>query len=224
MKKALILGCSHAVGAEMSREPGLVFDNSSQSRDYELTHCYPAQIAQALGYMPVNRGISGGSNDAMFRLLLEETLTPNDIVIACWTGVNRSEVYDETWLQLCPGGAVPKEIAPDYFKQWLLYSGNTEVGMLNKTKNILALNAVAHAQGIRVINIDSFWSIDFFPAIDFAWPDTVYWPVDTDFMAWCQQHNFSHTEKVHFFKPAHDSFADHVLQNIAGRVATTPVS
>jgi len=208
----------------MRDEPGLRFDNSIHALDYELAHCYPAQIAQALGYMPINRGISGGSNDAMFRLFLEETLTPNDIVIACWTGVNRSEVYDETWLQLCPGAAVPKEIQPDYFKQWLLYSGNTEVGMLNKTKNILALNAVAHAQDIRVINIDSFWSIDFFPAIDFAWPDTVYWPVDTDFMLWCQQHNFPHTEKVHFFKPAHDSYADHVLQNIAGREATTPVS
>ena len=203
----------------MSREPGLVFDNSSQSQDYELTHCYPAQIAQALGYMPVNRGISGGSNDAMFRLFLEETLTPDDIVIACWTGVNRSELYNESWLQLCPGAVVPKEINLDYFKQWLLYSGNTEVGMLNKTKNILALNAVAHAQGIRVINIDSFW-----PVPDIAWPHTVSWPVATDFMSWCQQHDFLHTNWGHFFKPAHDSFAEHVLENIAGREATTPVS
>ena len=224
MKKALILGCSHAVGAEMSQEPGLVFDNFSQALAHELEHCYPAQIAQALGYMPINRGISGGSNDAMFRLFLEETLTPNDIVIACWSGVNRSEIYDDIWRQLCPGAAVPKEIMPDYFKQWLLYSGNTEVGMLNKTKNILALNATAHAKGIRVINIDSFWPISFFPAIDFAWPDTVEWPVDIDFMAWCQQHNFPHTDQGHFFKPAHDSFAEHVLQNIAGRAVTTPVS
>lgn len=224
MKKAVILGCSHSVGAEMHKEPGLRFDDSTHALHYDLAHCYPAQIAQALGYDPINRGISGGSNDAMFRLFLEEKLTPDDIVIACWTGVNRSEIHDGTWLQLCPGAAVPKEIVPDYFKQWLLCSANTEVGMLNKTKNILALNAVAYAQGIRVINIDSFWPIDFFPVIDFAWPDTVYWPVHTDFMAWCQQHNFPHTEKVHFFKPAHDSFAEHVLQNIAGRVATTPVS
>ena len=224
MKKALILGCSHAVGAEMRQEPGLVFDDAVQAREYELKNCYPAQIAQELGYMPLNRGISGGSNDAMFRLFLEETLSPDDIVIACWSGVNRSEIYDDAWLQLCPGATRSKKIAPDYFKQWLLYSGNTEVGMLNKTKNILALNAVAHAQGIRVINIDSFWPVDFFPVIDFTWPDTVSWPVDINFMAWCQQHNFSHTEKVHFFKPAHDSFAEHVLQNIAGRAATTPVS
>lgn len=219
MKKAVILGCSHSVGAEMHKEPGLVFDDSDRYDDYGRIHCYPVQIAQALGYMPINRGISGGSNDAMFRLFLEETLTPNDIVIACWTGVNRSEVYDETWLQLCPGAAVPKEIAPDYFKHWLLYSANTEVGMLNKTKNILALNALARAQCIPVINIDSFW-----PVPNIEWPSVVEWPASMDFMAWCQQHNFPHTAWGHFFKPAHDSFAQHVLENIAGRVATTPVS
>ena len=219
MKKAVILGCSHAVGAEMFKESGLVFDDFAQALDYELTHCYPAHIARGLGYTVVNRGISGGSNDAMFRLFLEETLTPDDIVIACWTGVNRSEIYDKNWLQLCPGADLAKRISPDYFKQWLLYSGNTEVGMLNKTKNILALNAMAHAQGIRVINIDSFW-----PVPNMVWPQIVEWPVPIDFMAWCQQHNFSHTEKVHFFKSAHDSFAEHVLENIAGRAVTTPVS
>ena len=209
----------------MRDEPGLRFDDSTQALNYELTHCYPAQIAQELGYtVVVNRGISGGSNDAMFRLFLEGKLTPGDIVIACWTGVNRSEIHDGTWLQLCPGAAVPKGITPDYFKPWLLYSANTEVGMLNKAKNILALNALAHAQGIRVINIDSFWPVSFFTGTNFAWPDTVSWPVAIDFMTWCQQHNFSHTEGVHFFKSAHDSYAEHVLQNIAGRVATTPVS
>ena len=203
----------------MSQEPALIFDNFARAQNYNLTHCYPAQIAQKLGYIAVNRGISGGSNDAIFRLFLEETLTPNDIVIACWSGVNRNEIYDKTWLQLCPGANLASGVSLDYFKQWLLYSGNTKVGMLNKTKNILALNALAQAQGIQVLNIDSFW-----PVTDFAWPSSVKWAVDIDFMAWCQQHNFPHTEKVHFFKPAHDSFAEHVLQNIAGRVVTTPVS
>ena len=218
MKKALILGCSHAVGAEMFKEPGLVFDNFDQANDYGRIHCYPVQIAQALGYNSINRSISGGSNDAMFRLFLEETLTPNDIVIACWTGVNRNEIYDNQWIAMAPG-AVPDRVNADYFKHWLLYSANTEIGMLNKTKNILAINALAHAQGIRVLNIDSFW-----PVPNVAWPHIVSWPVSTDFMSWCQQHNFPHTETVHFFKPAHDSFAEHVLQNIAGRVVTTPVS
>ena len=218
MKKALILGCSHAVGAEMSQQPNLVFDTFAQAERYEHTHCYPVQIAHTLGYDPINLGISGGSNDAMFRLFLEETLTPNDLVIACWTGVNRSEIYDEQWIAMAPG-AVPDQVNADYFKHWLLYSANTEVGMLNKTKNILALNALAHAQGIQVLNIDSFW-----PVPDVAWPHTMSWPAATDFMSWCQQHDFPHTDWGHFFKPAHDSFAEHVLQNIAGRVVTTPVS
>ena len=198
----------------MSKQPGLVFDNFDQVKNYELTYCYPAQIAKALGYDTINRGISGGSNDSMYRLFLEETLTPNDIVIACWTGVNRSEIYDEKWLQLCPGATMPKKINSAYFKHWLLYSGNTEVGMLNKSKNIIALNALAHAQGIRVINIDSFWPVSFCTSVNFSWPDIASWPVNIDFMSWCQQHNFSHTETVHFFKPAHDSFAEHVLENL----------
>ena len=224
MKKAVILGCSHAVGAEMHKEPGLWLDDPDRALNYGLTHCYPAQIARGLGYTVVNRGISGGSNDAMYRLFLEESLTPDDIVIACWTGVNRTEIYDNKWLKLCPGVNIQKEINPDYFKHWVLYSGNIEVGTLNKTKNILALNALAHAQGIGVMNIDSFWPISFWPEVNFVWPSTVNWPVDIDFMAWCQQHKFPHTERIHFFKPAHDSFAEHVLQNIAGREATTPVS
>jgi len=218
MKKALILGCSHSVGAEMFKESGLIFDSFDQAERYGRTHCYPVQIAQALGYDPINLGISGGSNDAMFRRFTEQTLTHNDIVIACWTGINRSEIYDNQWIAMAPG-AVPDEINADYFKHWLLYSANTEVSMLNKTKNILALNSLAYAQGIQVINIDSFW-----PVPDIAWPKSMKWPVDIDFMSWCQQHNFPHTNWGHFFKSAHDSYAEHVLQNIAGREATTPVS
>jgi len=217
MKKALILGCSHAIGTEISKEPGLVFDNFDQGTNYELIHCYPAQIARALGYLPINQGIGGGSNDAMFRLFLENSLTPDDIVIACWTGVNRSEIYDERWKQLCPGlrfNSNALKINSDYYKHWLLYSSNTEVGMPNKIKNILALNALAHAQGIQVINIDSFWPISFWPAVNFTWPDIVKWPVDIDFMAWCVNNKFPHTETVHFYKSAHDSYAEYILKNL----------
>jgi len=208
MKKALILGCSHAVGAEISKEPGLVFDSVEQAADYELTYCYPVQIAQALGYDPINRAISGGSNDAVFRLFTEENLTTHDTVIACWSGVNRSEIYNDQWVPVAPG-AVPKDIDSGYFKHWLLYAANTEVGMLNKIKNILALNAIAQAQGIQVINIDSFW-----PVSNFKWPELVYWPVDTDFMSWCQQHQFPHTDWGHFYRSAHESFAEHILRNL----------
>ena len=209
MKKALILGCSHSVGSEMFKEPGLEFDNWVAQDNYNLLHCYPAQIARKMGYNPINRGIAGSSNDAVFRLFTEEILTPDDIVIVCWTGANRTEIYNNQWLQLCPGGPIPEEIGPDYFKQWVLYSATDQVGKLNKIKNILALNALAHAQGVRVINIDSFW-----PIPDIKWPESISWPVVDDFMAWCLQHQFPHTAELHFFKSAHDSFAEHVLEKL----------
>jgi len=218
MKKALILGCSHAAGAEMFKEPGLVFDDFARADNHGRTRSYPAIIAQALGYNPINQAMSGGSNDAMFRLFTETKLCNNDIVIACWSGINRSEIFDDRWIRLVPGWPVD-DVDPDYFKYWVAYSTSNEMCMLNKIKNILALNALSHAQGIQVININSFW-----PVPRFVWPATVQWPVNVDFMSWCRQHDFPHTEQVHFFKPAHDSFAEHVLQNIAGRVATTPVS
>jgi hypothetical protein len=215
MKKALILGCSHAAGSEMFKESGLVFNDFESRINYNHLHCYPAQIARGLGYDPINCSILAGSNDAMFRLFTEKTLDADDIVIACWTGVNRSEIYHKQWLRLCPDAATPDNPPDwwdDYFKQWVLYSANDKVGMLNKTKNILALNALAHARGVRVINIDSFW-----PVTDIEWPKSISWPVSTTFLEWCQQHQFPHTDWIHYFKPAHDSFAEHVLQNLSAQ-------
>ena len=208
MKKALILGCSHSVGAEMSKEPGLIFNSAREAKDFELTHCYPAEISRALGYEPINQGIWGGSNDAMFRLFLQETLTSDDIVIACWTGVNRSEIYHNDWLPLAPGGTIAKDIDQDFFKHWILYYANEQIGMPNKIKNILALNALAQSRGLKVINIDSFW-----PVSDFKWPSMVRWPIAIDFISWCLENKFTHTDWGHFFKPAHQGFADFVVQN-----------
>jgi len=67
MKKALILGCSHAAGSEMNTEPDV--DLLNYGKDYYgYFMSYPAQLAQLLGYHPVNHAIPGGSNDAMFRI------------------------------------------------------------------------------------------------------------------------------------------------------------
>jgi hypothetical protein len=70
MKRAIILGCSHAAGTEM----------------YNGIACsYPVKIAEQLGYVPENYAIAGGSNDAMFRIYEEHRtrLDSSDIVIAC---------------------------------------------------------------------------------------------------------------------------------------------
>jgi hypothetical protein len=83
------------------------------------------------------------------------------------------------------------------------------MGLLNKIKNILALNALAQSQGIRVVNIDSFW-----PVPDFKWPGFVYWPVATDLWSYCQQNKYPYTDCGHFYEPAHRAFAEFILKEL----------
>jgi hypothetical protein len=241
MKQALILGCSHALGAEMFKDPNL--DQSDQLiaagkfEQYGASNSYPVQIAQALGYAPQNHAISGGSNDAMFRIFCNhfDSLTEDDIVIACWTGVARTEIFYEQgqrWVTLSHGDAHTNELMPDstvlqgiclpgkiphhreledYGRQWLVYEGNDHRGRLNKTKNILALNMLAQSRHIPVINIDSFW-----PVLEHAWPMSLRWPVpETDFLKFCRERNFARTDWGHYFLPAHQAFANHILENFA---------
>jgi hypothetical protein len=173
----------------------------------------------------------------MYRIFCNELgqLTDNDIVIACWTGGNRSEVFYEKenrWLSISHGDTHTLQIQPDpvllqgrpipvkirqhqqfedYGKQWLVYEGHDQRGQLNKIKNILALNMLAQSQQIPVINIDSFW-----PILDYVWPSSINWPVqDKDFMTFCGEQKFPRTDWGHFFLPAHSAFADYVLKNIA---------
>jgi hypothetical protein len=233
--KALILGCSHALGAEMSKQPGLTLGTNHDA--YGAMNSYPVQIAQKLGYTALNHAISGGSNDAMYRIFCDNLsqLTADDVVIACWTGGNRGEVFyehEQRWLPISHGDThtlqiesddallqgryIPVKIQhhqpfEDYGRQWLIYEGHDQRGHLNKVKNILALNMLAQSKHIPVINIDSFW-----PITNHTWPSSMKWPVlDKDFMTFCQQQNFPRTDWGHFFLPAHSAFADYVLKNIA---------
>lgn len=105
MNTALILGCSHAAGTDLRKN---IFLGGYQSS-------YPALIAKKLGYKPNNRAIPGGSNDAMFRIANEliptmskstTSLSRADIIIACWTGCMRTEIYsdiDQCHVTLCAG-------------------------------------------------------------------------------------------------------------------------
>jgi len=195
MKQALILGCSHATGSEMFPWP--------QETRY---HSYPAVIAQDLGYAVNNLSIPGGSNDAMFRIY-EEQKTQPDLIIACWTGFNRTEIWnDNQWQALAPGRDDGDS------KLWLSYYATDQIGRLNKIKNILALNTIAQHHGVQVINIDSFWSVD-----DFAWPDNFYWPANTNFWDWCVENRFDRTPHGHFFEPAHKKFAEIVVEKFKNR-------
>jgi hypothetical protein len=198
MKQALILGCSHAYGSE-------IFPWPQETHN----HSYPAIIARELGYTVNNLAIPGGSNDAIFRLFEEHRQTAN-LVIACWSGYNRSEIWNNqinNWQALAPGKEdIGDPAYLEYQKQWVIFHTDTRVGRLNKAKNILAVNASATQP---VININSFW-----PVTNFVWPDTCYWPVSTTFWDWCLENNYPKTAWGHFFEPAHQAFAEFILKNI----------
>ena len=238
MKKALILGCSHAVGAEMADEPDVdLLDYHKDYYGYFMS--YPAQLARLLGYDPVNHGISGGSNDAMFRIF-ESLVNPYkdfekpDIVIACWTGENRTEIWDDkegNWLGLAGGKITFTKVIPDkiipqgkltgqpidnfnnvilYQKQWITHHADPRTGRMNKLKNILALNTMAAQEKIPVINIDSFGCVQ-----GYKFPNSVYRPVNqTEFSNWSVAQEFNKTKCGHYFLPAHTSFANFVYKKI----------
>jgi len=196
--KALILGCSHAEGSEMGTE------------EYNRANSYPVLLAERQGYVAHNRAIGGGSNDAMFRIFESEHKDYN-IVIACWTGRNRTEAWhNNAWVPLAPGDKRNFGDLDTYRQQWVVHHTDDVTGRLNKIKNIVALNTLAQAHGIPVINIDSFW-----PVHGYAWPSNVHWPVPVDFWEWADAQGYAHTPWGHFGRDAHSAFADYILQNIA---------
>lgn len=224
--QAIILGCSHAAGAEMYQDTSITITNPDT---FGYANSYPAQIAQQLGYTPRNYSISGGSNDAMFRIFVEQlpTLTSEDLVIACWTGPDRTEVYndiDHEWLPFgqgrgrfyptapsdvalsgfnCGGEISNADIYINYLKQWCLHT-NAQANQLNKVKNIIALNTMANSRGIRVINIDNFAPVD----VD------IKWVVPVTFCTWAIDCGYPPTSMGHFFLDAHTAFAEYVVSAI----------
>ena len=223
-KRALILGCSHATGAEMHKAPGLTVNNP---QEFGYLNSYPVLVAQQLGYIPLNYAISGGSNDAIFRIFCEqvEHLTSADIVIACWTGIDRTEIWhelDQQWLQLSigqqnwnpiksstyalsgesyGGEILCLEEYKQYCRQWSKYHVNSNSSKLNKLKNITALNALTQARSISVINVDSFYSVK----------NNVKWAINETFTGWAGRNNFPKTDWGHYFLDTHQRFADLVV-------------
>ena len=236
MNKAIILGCSHAAGAEMFLEPNNNIQHPVMQTEYGAKNSYPVLLAHALGYTPVNHSISGGSNDAMFRVLLEQidNLGDKDIIIACWTGCDRGEVWHEEhqyWIPINYGNGISHarvgnpvlhqgiNIGPliknheryeQYGREWIMFEGYDYRGRINKIKNILALNKLAQDRSIQVINVDSFQAV-----IDFIWPDNVFRPVgNVDFCNFSMGKKFAHAPGGHFYRPAHVAYAQYIREHI----------
>ena len=195
--KALILGCSHAEGSEMCTD------------EYGRANSYPVLLANRMGYTADNRAIGGGSNDAVFRIF-ESEYKNYQLVIVGWTGHNRTEVWNadfNTWVAFAPGGDAGNLDA--YKLQWMIHHTDDVTGRLNKIKNIIAVNALAQAHSVKVINIDSFW-----PVHDYTWPDNIHWPVRENFWDWAMAQGHARTAWGHFGRDAHESFADYVFKKI----------
>jgi len=174
--------------------------------EYGRANSYPMLLAERMGYTADNRAIGGGSNDAMFRIFESEHIN-YDLVIACWTGHNRTEVWNrDKWIPFVPGGTVGELDA--YHQQWVVHHTDDVTGRLNKIKNIMALNALAQAHDISVINIDSFW-----PVHGYKWPSNIHWPVPLNFWMWADAEGYARTPWGHFARDAHSAFADYILAN-----------
>jgi len=239
MKQALILGCSHAAGSDMTQEPNLDLQGYEE-KYYGYHMSYPAQLARLLGYDTVlNHAIPGGSNDAMFRIF-ETYINPYkylprpDVVIACWTGHERSEIWDfdsSTWVGLAGGKTLFSKTVRDdivregmpigeplanrneilkYQQQWITHHVDRWSGRMNKLKNMLALNVTAAQHNIPVINIDSFGTVQ-----EHQFPDNVYRPLKkTEFCNWAVERGFDNTESGHYFTQAHKTFADFIYKKL----------
>jgi len=229
MPDALILGCSHAAGALMHEDP-----------EYGALNSYPMRLAYMLGYVPYNHAISGGSNDAMFRIFTEQ-MDNYDLVIACWTGMDRGEYYHPTHKQWIPinygeGESFVRKSSPvleqgvpigkhikdkkmyeDYGKKWLAIEGNEQRGFNNRLKNILALNSLAKHKGIKTINLDSFQGQHERRDKPFQWPAEVYRPLNgplNEFVNYCKRRKFPCEPRGHFFRPAHLHYAEYIKQKL----------
>ena len=231
--KALILGCSHAAGDEMYKDLSRTINDPI---NFGWQNSYPVLIAQQLGYQPLNYAIPGGSNDAMFRIFNEQLgrLTQDDVVIACWTGIDRTEIWhdlDQRWLPLSKGQHTFHPLVDNkyalsglnsggqisldsdyqaYREQWSRYQVNLTSSQLNKLKNILALNGLAQHYSIPVININSFYPVEC--------PDYIIWAVDDPFCYWADCNHCNRTEWGHYFLDTHQRFAELVVSNIKNKL------
>ena len=192
----------------MWRDPSLSFPPGPEGFykfDYGVTRSFAVKIANSLGFDNVeNCSVPGGSNDSMFRIFLDHKHSV-DLIVACWTGYNRTEIYDDQWVPIAPGKEDILDKHRDFLKQWASYSSD-QAGRLNKMKNIVSLNAIAQQQNIRVINIDSFWPVSNFENYG-------YWPVNIPFFDWANQHQFVKTVNGHFFEDAHSAYCNYVLEH-----------
>lgn len=233
--RTFILGCSHAAGSELFVDlPNHHALTQIELCHFDYTNSYPVILSNLLGKTANNHAIPGGSCTAMFRIFLAllKNLDQDDIVLACWTGPDRTEIYDNLnniWLPISPGetnfwkkthDTIALEGLPlyhdpveqqneyiNYLQQIYRHGMHPDQCQNQRLAKIIALNHIAYKHSIRVINIFSFAPEPDLSLLDF------YWPVgNLDFMTWCVDRDMPRTKSWHFDLQAHREFAQFVFE------------
>lgn len=248
MDRCFILGCSQAAGLNMANHMeryDLPHNRFYDQWTYGYHHSYPAHIARGLGYVDIrNHAVVSGSNDAMLRIfkeLVDSMQADQDIVIACWTSMDRSEYYDldqQSWIPLMirpeinypvfvkssialqglPMTLATSDRYKQTYRQWVM-SFDAESAKKKSIRNIIELNDLADQKQIKVCNIFSFLSheLESTDEIELArW----WWPigVTNTFETFAESQGYTSIDGCgHYDEDVHKSFADFVLTNINGR-------
>ena len=138
---------------EFTSEPSAVFLGCSYTQGIGLPveHTWASIVAKHLGLACYNLGIGGTSNDTAFRLAYTwlEVIQPK-LVVLCTPSPERLELLsaDEIY-ELLPH--TPKHHpGQDFYKHWI---DNKNNAVLNRAKNVLAIEALCQQLGIRLITV-----------------------------------------------------------------------
>jgi hypothetical protein len=117
MKKLmLIAGCSHTSGSEI---------NGEEDSPYNRQKSYGNQLAEMMGYTPINIAEPGSTNTTIARSILQwfsEKYNPNEMevfVVVGWTESTRMEIpwHRPTWYAAhCPYGDYAATTSTDYLR------------------------------------------------------------------------------------------------------------
>jgi hypothetical protein len=193
--KILVLGDSTTFGAELSDLPSAPFgaygndyvdENTMRKFSPPSKLAWPSLLATKLNCEIVNQSLIGGSNDRIFRIAIEQTLSqPWDLVICAWTAVDRFDLTDGTRDLAI---TLRSHWGVEWVKQFAATHWNRNRADINFVTKLLALQGffAQHKQPYLFVRSQDIILCD--PAVDLEkhldHTHCVDWP--SDFYQWTQ--------------------------------------
>lgn len=204
----LTLGDSFTYGEELS----------------DLNNAWPFLLGKKIDYNVMNFGAPGSSNDRMIRILLEnlvENEVPVDMVIICWSFLNRTEMADEIgYYDIWPGAT---KYFQDHRVQAVKYisSYHSRRALYKKyLQQIILTQEFLKHRNIKYVMFDVLVNDYYKKQHDFPWTNYAK-QIDQNFYIQFNQEGMgewtSHCEKGpkgHFLDEGHRVVADRVYEHI----------